>query len=122
MIDSLNAISQNPLINIPFFVGLIFLAAGIITWSFPPKKINSLYGYRSTSSMKSQERWTFAQEYSSKEMIKLGLLLFICGFLGLITNFNDSVNLALGLGLMFLILTVLIWRVEKAIKSKFNGN
>ena len=38
MLESLNAISQNPLINIPFSVGLIFVAAGIIMRSFPPQK------------------------------------------------------------------------------------
>jgi uncharacterized membrane protein len=39
---------------------------------FPPKKINSLYGYRTPNSMKSQENWDFANRYSNR----LALVLF----------------------------------------------
>ena len=51
--------------------GLIFLIAGYIQHRFPPKKINHLYGYRTSASMKSQESWDFAQEYSAKKVIKI---------------------------------------------------
>jgi len=47
---------DNPLFLIPSTSGLIFILAGFIMLKFPPKKINSLYGYRTSSSMKNQER------------------------------------------------------------------
>jgi hypothetical protein len=47
---------DNPLFLIPSTSGLIFMLAGFIMLKFPPKKINSLYGYRTSSSMKNQER------------------------------------------------------------------
>ena len=57
----------NPLVLILCISGLIFLLAGFIQQRFPPKKINHLYGYRTSNSMKSQESWDFAQEYSAKK-------------------------------------------------------
>lgn len=51
---------ENPLFNITFFGGIVFSLARSVQLKFPPKKINSRYGYRSVSSMKSQETWDFA--------------------------------------------------------------
>lgn len=119
--EILNNMFENPLINITFFGGLIFITAGFILYKYPPKKINSLYGYRTASSMENQEKWNFAQNYSSKEMMKLGFLLLISSLLSLITNFDNLTNMFIGLGFMILIVILLLLRVEKAIKIKFSG-
>jgi len=71
--------------------------------------------------MKSKERWDFAQLYSSKEMIKLGLLLALSGVLGLIVTPKPEIGMIIGLGLMILVVIALIVRVEKAIKKKFKS-
>lgn len=103
----------------PLLTGPIFMLAGIVMLYFPPKKINSLYGYRTPSSMKSQERWSFAQEYSAKEMIKLGGLLLLTSILGLIYQPTQSIAMIIGLALMILMVIVLFVRVERAIKKRF---
>ena len=56
---------------------LIFLVVGIVFWMYPPKKINGLYGYRTTRSCKSQEAWDFAQRYSAKLITMFGLAALI---------------------------------------------
>jgi uncharacterized membrane protein len=119
--EILNNMFENPLINITFFGGLIFILVGFIMYKFPPKNINSLNGYRTTSSMENQEKWDFAQNYSSKEMMKLGFLLLISSLLSKVTNFDNLTNMFIGLGLMILIVILLLLRVEKAIKIKFSG-
>ena len=45
------------------------------SWAWPPKKINEIYGYRTTRSMKSQAAWDFAQKYSAKLMTAFGIVL-----------------------------------------------
>jgi uncharacterized membrane protein len=61
-----------------YYIGtLILTVVGVVFWMCPPKKINGLYGYRTTRSCKSQEAWDFAQRYSAK-------LLTIFGFAALI--------------------------------------
>ncbi|MES2574631.1 MAG: SdpI family protein [Bacteroidota bacterium] len=112
---------ENLLLLLPFMTGLIFVIAGFIMLKFPPKSINSFYGYRTSNSMKNQESWDFAQSYSSKEMIKLGFILMTASLLGLVTKFDLFINISIGITLTVLTVILLIFRVEKAIKNKF-GN
>lgn len=49
----------------------------LVVQKFPPKKINWYYGYRTDRSMKNEETWKIAQNYSSKKAIELTLLSFI---------------------------------------------
>lgn len=112
---------ENQLFGLPLITGGMFVLAGFFMLNFPPKKINSWYGYRTKSSMKNQERWDFAQNCSSKEMIKLGSVLAGSSLLALITDFSRSVNLMIGLSLMVAIVVILSIKVERAIKVKFKN-
>ena len=111
---------DNPIFMIPVLTGLIFTIVGVIMWNFPPKKINRLYGYRTKNSMKSQETWDFAQKFSASQMIKLGLLLAMTGMIGFVINTNERTGMIIGFCLMFLMIIILLIRVELAIKNKFN--
>ncbi|MFH6964306.1 SdpI family protein [Flavobacterium plurextorum] len=64
-------ILKNPVILISLIVIVLFKL-------FPPKKINSFYGYRTTNSIKNKSNWDFAQKYSAHLLIILltPLLLF----------------------------------------------
>ena len=117
----MNLTFDNPLFLIPSSSGIIFMLAGFLMLKFPPKKINGLYGYRTLSSMKNQERWDFSQKYSSIEMIKLGALLTLSSIFGLIFNLDGKIGMFLGLTLMILMVVFLLIRVERAIKNKFTN-
>lgn len=99
--------------------GLIFLIAGYILLKFPPKKINALYGYRTPNSMKNMERWTFAQTYSARLMIRLGLLYTFLAIPALFISFRDGVAMFIGLGLLILGAVLLLVLTEKAINQRF---
>jgi uncharacterized membrane protein len=62
---------------IHLMVGPLFLVIAILFKQYPPKNINGLYGYRTGSSMKSQERWDAANHYSADLMFRLGLILLL---------------------------------------------
>lgn len=53
----------------PFICFFGFLFVGVQLLFFPPKKIDSLYGYRTPRSMKNQENWDFAQKMAARTMI-----------------------------------------------------
>lgn len=116
----MNLLPENPLFNITFFVGLIFVLAGLVMYLFPPKKINYLYDYRTQRSTESQERWDFAQKFSAKELIKLGMLLSLSSVTALLSNFTHSTNLLVGLFLVIVTCILLFLRVENAFKNNFN--
>jgi len=71
-----------PFLILDALTGIILIVVGFILLKYPPKEINSLYGYRTEKSMKSQEAWDFAQIFSSKLMIKAGSFLSVVGLLG----------------------------------------
>lgn len=72
----------------PQLIGLILLVMGNIQKRWPPKKINRVYGYRTQSSMKTQQHWDAANRFSARHMIKSGLVLIVTGLLcGIIMGF-----------------------------------
>lgn len=101
--------------------GFIFSVAGTIVWYFPPKEINALCGYRTTNSMKSKERWDFAQKYSAKEMIKWGVLFLLIAVIVLIIDPEDSIGVIATLILLALTCISLFLKTEKAIKNRFKN-
>ncbi|RDI07977.1 SdpI family protein [Flavobacterium sp. AG291] len=75
--------------QISLVCGVCFLIAAALMYIFPPKKINWLYGYRTVASMKSNERWEFAQKYSTIQMFKASVFMILFSFTGFL--FPDSV-------------------------------
>lgn len=105
---------------ISFLVGFIFLITALITLKFPPKKINYLYGYRTTASMKNQEVWDFAQHYSGIKMIQAGIFLMLISFVKVFLKLNEDF-LQVVFGIVFIIAAViyLFISTEKAIRKNF---
>lgn len=98
-------------------VGIVFIVAGVTLYVFPPKKINGLYGYRTQTSMQSQQKWDFAQTYSAKIMMLTGLIFtFIAPSKGLFQT-NESADLAIGMFCMIIGSILMIVVVEKALRK-----
>ena len=112
--------SIDPLILIPLVTGPVFVVAGIVMRVFPPKKINHLYGYRTPASMKDEEHWNFAQQYSARKMIFYGVLLTASSVLGLFVKLDPEVSVFAGLALMIGMVVILLVDTERAIRKKFN--
>ena len=118
--DIINIVATK-MMGMPFLVGVIFCITGLITYFFPPKKINHLYGYRTTASMKSKEVWDFSQRLSSFKMMQSGIFLILVSCSKLFNNFFIEQELlvshvSLGIAVLFIFLSV-----EKAIKNKFSN-
>lgn len=107
-----------PLTLLCFLLGVVFLIGAQITLRYPPKKINSLYGYRTKNSMKSQQHWDFAQHYSSIKMNSLGLIYLLMGGLFYFLNY-ESVAVGLLIGITTVPPLVLLLQTENAIKTQF---
>lgn len=111
-------IANNPLFLIPTLTGFIFIVAGFIQYKFPPKSINLFYGFRTKRSMKDQKSWDFAQIYSSKLMIKLGLILTPIGVIGLIYIPSETVGAIIAVGLLIATIVTLTLKVQNKLNKK----
>jgi uncharacterized membrane protein len=111
---------MQPLILIPIIVSPIFIIAGLLLWLKPPKKINHIYGYRTSISMKSQEAWDYAQVLSGKQMVYMGLAYLSTSLLGVIfKNTPDTLGVLISIGLMIAGVVFLFRKMEKELRSKF---
>ena len=109
----------NPLTLILGVTGLIFYVAGYIQFKYPPKKINFLYGYRATTSIRSQEIWAFSQTLSAKKIQQLGIYLFFGGILAYLINIDQFFAMWIGISLVTGSPVLLIFQVEKELKRRF---
>lgn len=113
--EVITLLSKNPTVIVVLFVMLI-------TKLFPPKKINSLYGYRTTRSMKSKSNWEFAQKYSTNLfLVLLSLLLLIQITLYIIYGSTRSTELSVLIGLILLVIIVL-YKTERKLKLNQSNN
>ena len=105
--------------GMPFLTGLIFFLIALVTYFYPPKDINSLYGYRTSSSMKNQEQWNYAQRFCTIRMIFGGLFLMVVSLLKLVLVFSVDMEITLSLILVIGVAAYLIVATELAIKKNF---
>lgn len=114
----------------PQLLGFIFLAGGYIQKYYPPKKINALYGYRTTASMLNQQNWDEANRFSTGLMIKYAWILLACGIIitFVLMQFNMAENafVLANIGLMLtgavIILVMMIRRTERHLKTLTPNN
>ncbi|MXV50701.1 hypothetical protein GS399_06920 [Pedobacter sp. HMF7647] len=106
---------------ITLLVGMIFIATGILLKSFPPKKINSLYGYRTFRSMKNQATWDFANRYSAKLLIVFGAILCLIGLISSQVFKSSGFGIIIGFALVILAAVSLIVITEKRLNKVFDS-
>jgi uncharacterized membrane protein len=99
--------------------GIVFIIAAATMLLFPPKKINDLYGYRTNTSQKSQERWDFAQRFSAWRMLEAGGFLLLVTVVLEFAQAPEVVGVVLGLALILCSCVYLFVRTESALKKKF---
>lgn len=112
---------ESPIILTLSLSGIVFLLGGIVLAKFPPKKINGLYGYRTVNSMKSQDRWDFAQKYSSRLAILSGLALILTSFLWLLLMPKLKFDTWIGFIIILISIGIIIVKTEIAIGKFKNG-
>jgi uncharacterized membrane protein len=109
----------NQLLEMPLFLAILFLCFGILLYYFPPKKINVVYGYKTTNSMKSQQTWDFAQKFAAVKMWHCGILSVLVFIIEKRFVLNSSSQTILGFSILLFSIVYIIYFTEKAIKSKF---
>lgn len=106
-------------------VAIIMIVGGYFMYKHPPKKINSIIGYRSTMSMKNEDTWRFAHDVCGRIWLKVGVVTLIAaiivqlpflhadestvGNLSMIVNFSE----------VFILLLSII-PVERKLKATFD--
>lgn len=99
-------------------VGVCYVIVGYIFKRYPPKKINSLYGYRTGKALHSQKAWDLAQPYAAKQMLIEGLIFLVFGIAAYFIPATEStlfvlLDVFLPIGSVLLGVGILIYKTEK---------
>ena len=108
-------------------VPLIMLFFGLYFKNKSPKEINSLFGYRTTMSMKNKDTWEFAHHFCGRLWLVLGMIMLPLSVIPMLFFINqdiDVVGIAGGIieGIQVVILLISIFPTEKALKKTFDEN
>ena len=108
-------------------VPLIMLFFGLYFKNKSPKEINSLFGYRTTMSMKNKDTWEFAHHYCGRLWLVLGMIMLPLSVIPMLFFINqdiDVVGIAGGIieGIQVVVLLISIYPTEKALKKTFDEN
>ena len=107
---------------------IIPLIMVIVGWRFSkraPKKINMIYGYRTTMSMKNMDTWKFAHKMIGKIWLYSGLVLLPPSIIPLfffIGSDSETIGLfaAVIVSVQTVVCLVTIFPVEAALKKTFD--
>lgn len=104
---------------------LIMIVMGRWFKNHAPGKINRVYGYRTTMSMKNQDTWEFAHHDFGIRFFRCGLILTLSVAIGMISLYGKSDDV-IGMGILILeciqivALFVVIAQTERALKKHFD--
>ena len=93
----------------------------------PPTRINAVFGYRTTMSMKNKDTWTFAHGYCGRLWYRWGLLLLPLSAIAMLFVWGQDVDTVGTAGIILCLLQVLplagaIIPTELALKRTFDRN
>ncbi|WP_166335118.1 SdpI family protein [Sphingobacterium chungjuense] len=103
-------------------IDLFIIAVPLLLYFFPPKNINSFYGYRTTRSTNNIENWRFSQRYFSKQWMLLAPVILVVQVLLIYFTDHDlksksSMILPISMALYFVGSFVCILRTEQKLKK-----
>jgi|TARA_B110000977_G_C10903015_1_gene426126 uncharacterized membrane protein len=96
--------------------GLLFLIS-VLFWKFPPKKINSIYGYKTPKAMQNLKIWEFANTTFNKSLLIYAGISFLAG-LAFVTFLKAELTWQ-PMAFVFLSIIVSIVKTEKKLTENF---
>lgn len=109
---------MSPYIYVLTVNGLLFVLS-IIFYFFPPKKINSLYGYRTHRTMQNDDIWNFANSLFNRTLIKYASISFVAA-MALAYLYPDLMTSWFPMAFLFFTVLVCIITTENALNQNFD--
>lgn len=105
-------------------IPILMIVMGKILIKNPPKRINGIYGYRTSRSRKNKEAWDFAQRYCGKLWWKTGWVMLPLSVISMLPAMGKSDDMIGGLGgavitVECVIMVATVVFVERALTKKF---
>lgn len=109
---------MSPYIYVLAVNGALFFFS-ILFYLFPPKKINSIYGYRTHKSMLNQDIWEYSNKIFTNWLLRYSGISFLFALFLVYLNPNKE-QTWIPMALVLLSLLVTIIKTEQGIKANFD--
>jgi len=109
---------SNTFLNL--LIGPLMLMISLIFFYFPPKKINFIYGHRTSISMKNQDTWKEANKRSTHMMLIVSALTCIFQLIGIVFNINQETTILYSTVFLVAGLIIGVIMIEKKLKAIFD--
>ena len=96
------------------------LVISLIFFYFPPKKINLIYGHRTSMSIKNQNTWKEANKRSTYMMLLVSALTCILQLIGIVFNINQETTILYPSIFLVAGLIIGVLVIEKQLKTIFD--
>lgn len=108
------------------FIPIMMIGFGKLFMELPPDKINILYGYRTSMSMKNSDTWEYAHYYIGKLWLKLGLISLIPTTVAMVYVFEFDLSIieswvGIIVWILVTVLTVTVFLTEIELKKNFDS-
>ncbi|WP_271407211.1 SdpI family protein [Tenacibaculum soleae] len=107
---------MNPYLYVLSINGVLFLFS-IIFYFFPPKKINTIYGYRTNKTIKNDTIWQFANAFFIKQFLKYAAISLVAA---IILAAISKIITWQPMAIMLLSLAVSVIKTEQEISKNFD--
>ena len=101
-------------------LGPLLLALSLIYVFFPPKKVNMMYGHRTSLSMKNQDTWLEANKRSALMMLLVSAMTCIFQLIGIVFKLNQEKTILYATIFLVAGLIIGVLIVEKQLRSIFD--
>ncbi|NMM63751.1 SdpI family protein [Clostridium sp. P21] len=108
-----------------YVIGIILIAAGVILKLFPPKHINSCYGYKTPFSMKNKTIWDEGNRFSAIMLVYIGAASLIVAVLCDVIymgDFDKAFKISTTISIIALICSIIYTEIHLRILFDKNGN
>jgi len=108
---------MNQSLILHLITGTLFLGASLMMKIWPPRKINSFYGYRTPRSMKNQLAWDDANAFSADLLMWSGISTLFVQLISYLT-IGDHASLLVSVGYFLVAIIVTVVLTEKRLIRK----
>ena len=108
-------------------IPLVMIGFGSYFVKKPPSKINLVFGYRTSMSMKNKDTWTFAHNYCGKLWQIMGLIMFLFSVVVMFFVVGSAVDTVSVFGCILVVIQMFflvgsIIPTELALRKTFDKN
>ena len=108
-------------------IPLIMIVFGGVFTKRPPTKINTVFGYRTSMSMKNSDTWAFAHKYCGRIWLVCGSILFVITLVCFLLFIGKSAEFIKNMGDILCVVQLIslagaIFPTETALRRNFDKN